>query len=56
MFLLLLLVVRSSYDDPFYAELAADAIQAWKDKDTWDDVYHEFSLLLVIKSSIFSND
>lgn len=35
------LVVRSSYSDRFYAELAREAIRSWKNQDEWGDTYHE---------------
>lgn len=34
-------VVRSAYEDPFYCNLAREAIQQWKDKSIWGDTYHE---------------
>jgi len=37
-----LVVVRSSYNDRFYAELAREAIEAWKDRTFWGDTYHEY--------------
>ena len=40
---LLLPVVRSSYEDPFYSSLARKAIKDWKDTVTWSDSYHELS-------------
>jgi sarcosine oxidase/L-pipecolate oxidase len=35
------LVVRTSYSDPFYANLAQDAVKSWKNRDEWSDTYHE---------------
>ena len=35
-------VVRSSYNDKFYAGLAREAIKAWKDRRIWGDTYHEY--------------
>ena len=34
-------VVRSSYADEFYTQLAREAIEAWKDREVWGDNYHE---------------
>lgn len=47
----LLPVVRSSYADVFYAQLARDAIAAWKDKNEWEDTYHESGVLVVIEGT-----
>ncbi|KXN85293.1 L-pipecolate oxidase [Leucoagaricus sp. SymC.cos] len=33
-------IVRSSYNDKFYAGLAREAIDAWKDRKFWGDTYH----------------
>lgn len=38
---LFLLVVRSSYHDPFYTQLCREAISRWKDRSEWGDLYHE---------------
>lgn len=35
------IVVRSSYSDLFYAELAQEAINEWKKEAHWGDSYHE---------------
>jgi len=40
-------VVRSSYNDKFYAELAREAINAWKDRRFWGDTYHEYVFLKI---------
>ncbi|KAJ8475385.1 hypothetical protein ONZ45_g15631 [Pleurotus djamor] len=40
-------VVRSSYDDIFYAKLAKDAIGMWKDTSVWGDSYHESGVLVL---------
>lgn len=34
-------VVRSSYSDRVFAELAREAIVLWKDHKKWGDTYHE---------------
>ncbi|KAH9856011.1 FAD dependent oxidoreductase [Lenzites betulinus] len=34
-------IVRSSYADIYYAQLARDAIAAWKNAEEWGDTYHE---------------
>jgi hypothetical protein len=34
-------VVRTSYPDPFYTELAREAIACWKEHDILEDAYHE---------------
>lgn len=34
-------IVRSSYSDKFYAGLAREAINAWKDRKFWGNTYHE---------------
>ncbi|KAI0036149.1 FAD dependent oxidoreductase [Vararia minispora EC-137] len=40
-------IVRTSYNDSFYTKLAHEAIQAWKDTDTWGDTYHESGVLVI---------
>lgn len=35
-------VVRSSYNDIFYAKLAREAIESWKDEKMWGDAYHQY--------------
>ncbi|TFK51113.1 FAD dependent oxidoreductase [Heliocybe sulcata] len=40
-------IVRSSYSDPFYSQLAREAIAAWKDQAEWDDTYHESGVLVL---------
>ncbi|KAJ4483807.1 FAD dependent oxidoreductase [Lentinula aciculospora] len=41
-------IVRTSYSDPFYAKLAKEAIQSWKeDVDIWGDSYHESGVLVL---------
>ncbi|KAI0042630.1 FAD dependent oxidoreductase [Auriscalpium vulgare] len=40
-------VVRTSYSDPYYTQLARDAIAAWKDEEMWGDTYHESGVLVV---------
>ncbi|KAF8995385.1 FAD dependent oxidoreductase [Cyathus striatus] len=40
-------VVRSSYDDIFYTRLARDAIAAWKNKEEWEDTYHESGVVIL---------
>jgi sarcosine oxidase/L-pipecolate oxidase len=34
-------VVRTSYADVFYAQLARGAIKEWKKTDEWGDTYRE---------------
>jgi sarcosine oxidase/L-pipecolate oxidase len=34
-------VVRTSYSDIFYSQLACDAIQEWRKTDEWGDTYRE---------------
>ncbi|CCL99199.1 uncharacterized protein FIBRA_01214 [Fibroporia radiculosa] len=41
-------VVRSAYSDMFYAQLARDAIAAWKDAEEWGDIYHESGVLVLL--------
>jgi len=41
-------IVRSSYADTFYANLARQAIEAWKDRDEWGDAYHESGVLVFL--------
>ncbi|KAF5383448.1 hypothetical protein D9757_006120 [Collybiopsis confluens] len=50
-------IVRTSYSDPFYAKLAKEAIQSWRDDavDIWEDSYHE-SGVLVMGSSKYANE
>ncbi|KAF8995386.1 FAD dependent oxidoreductase [Cyathus striatus] len=38
-------IVRSSYNDVFYTHLARDAIAAWKNKEEWEDTYHESGVI-----------
>jgi len=40
-------VVRSSYSDRIYAELAREAILSWKDQKKWGDTYHESGVLVI---------
>ncbi|KAH9485485.1 L-pipecolate oxidase [Psilocybe cubensis] len=40
-------VVRSSYDDAFYARLAREAILSWKDRKAWGDTYHESGVVVL---------
>ncbi|KAI0057880.1 FAD dependent oxidoreductase [Artomyces pyxidatus] len=40
-------IVRTSYSDPFYAQFARDAIEAWKDVEEWGDTYHESGVLVL---------
>ncbi|KAI0260175.1 FAD dependent oxidoreductase [Gloeopeniophorella convolvens] len=40
-------VVRTSYSDFFYSQLARDAIQEWKKTDEWDDIYKESGVLVL---------
>ncbi|PPQ88449.1 hypothetical protein CVT25_011575 [Psilocybe cyanescens] len=44
-------VIRSSYDDGFYARLAREAISSWKDRETWGDTYHESGVVVLGHSS-----
>jgi len=37
-------VVRTSYADVFYARLAQEAIQLWKDGNMWGNTFHECAL------------
>ncbi|KAF8806532.1 FAD dependent oxidoreductase [Phlegmacium glaucopus] len=43
-------VVRSSYSDRMYAELAREAILSWKDQKKWGDTYHESGVLVLASS------
>ncbi|KAF8178597.1 FAD dependent oxidoreductase [Mycena galopus ATCC 62051] len=40
-------IVRTSYSDKFYSQLASDAIQAWKTRDEWHDAYHESGVVIL---------
>ncbi|KAI9508539.1 FAD dependent oxidoreductase [Russula earlei] len=40
-------IVRTSYSDIFYAQLARDAIQEWKKTDEWGDTYRESGVLVL---------
>ncbi|KAG6878196.1 hypothetical protein C0993_010957 [Termitomyces sp. T159_Od127] len=40
-------VVRSSYSDIFYTELAREAITAWKNRSEWHDTYRESGVLVL---------
>ncbi|KAK5277241.1 hypothetical protein LTR40_010627, partial [Exophiala xenobiotica] len=33
-------IIRTEYDEPLYAELAIEALQAWRDP-MWKDIFHE---------------
>lgn len=41
--------MRTSYSDIVYTKLAAEAIETWKDRDIWGDVYHEFVVLFYLR-------
>ncbi|PSR73762.1 hypothetical protein PHLCEN_2v10406 [Hermanssonia centrifuga] len=43
-------IVRSSYSDIFYSQLAREAIHLWKDESVWGDTYHESGVLVLRKS------
>ncbi|PCH43935.1 FAD dependent oxidoreductase [Wolfiporia cocos MD-104 SS10] len=55
-------IVRSSYSDPFYACLAREAIEAWKNTEEWEDVYHESGVFVYLSDGgtemdeAFAND
>ncbi|KZS88241.1 FAD dependent oxidoreductase [Sistotremastrum niveocremeum HHB9708] len=49
-------IVRTSYSDIVYTKLAAEAIETWKDRDVWGDVYHECGVLLVGAPSSTSSE
>ncbi|KAF9451499.1 FAD dependent oxidoreductase [Macrolepiota fuliginosa MF-IS2] len=40
-------VVRTSYSDKFYTELALEAIAKWKNRQFWADTYHESGVLVL---------
>ncbi|KIM40277.1 hypothetical protein M413DRAFT_175851 [Hebeloma cylindrosporum] len=40
-------IVRSSYSDRFYTELAREAISSWKDHAKWGDTYRESGVLVL---------
>ncbi|KAI0002175.1 FAD dependent oxidoreductase [Russula compacta] len=40
-------IVRTSYNDVFYTQLARDAIREWKKTDEWGDTYKECGVLLL---------
>ncbi|TFK44882.1 FAD dependent oxidoreductase [Crucibulum laeve] len=40
-------IIRSSYSDRFYAELARDAILSWKFEEKWGDTYHESGVVVL---------
>ncbi|KAK0486148.1 FAD dependent oxidoreductase [Armillaria novae-zelandiae] len=40
-------IVRTSYNDPFYAKLAHDAIQSWKNRELFGDSYQESGVLVL---------
>ncbi|KAF8070757.1 FAD dependent oxidoreductase [Lyophyllum atratum] len=40
-------IVRSSYPDMFYTKFAREAIDAWKDRDEWEDTYHECGVVVL---------
>ncbi|TFY82998.1 hypothetical protein EWM64_g1011, partial [Hericium alpestre] len=40
-------LVRTSYSDSFYSQLAHKAIQAWKNEDMWGDTYRESGILVL---------
>ncbi|KAM6502510.1 FAD dependent oxidoreductase [Amanita muscaria] len=43
-------IVRSSYSDPFYANLGREAIHSWRNREEWGDSYHESGLLNVFST------
>jgi hypothetical protein len=47
-------VVRSSYADPFYTQLARDAIREWKNEKEWGvgGYYHEFVASLFLSALV----
>ncbi|TCD64557.1 hypothetical protein EIP91_003914 [Steccherinum ochraceum] len=44
-------VVRSSYSDRFYSELAREAIAEWKNEAAWGDCYQESGVLVLGSAS-----
>ncbi|KAM5542937.1 hypothetical protein V8D89_003321 [Ganoderma adspersum] len=44
------IIVRSSYGDIFYTRLARDAIAEWRNKQEWDDTYHESGVYCAMDS------
>ncbi|KAF5322107.1 hypothetical protein D9619_001973 [Psilocybe cf. subviscida] len=40
-------IVRSSYSDVFYTQLAREAIASWKNREIWGDTYHESGVLVL---------
>ena len=40
-------VVRTSYADNYYAELAQEAIHLWRDEKEWKDTYHECAMIMI---------
>ncbi|KIY68064.1 FAD dependent oxidoreductase [Cylindrobasidium torrendii FP15055 ss-10] len=44
-------IIRTSYDDSFYASLAKDAVALWKDQHIFPDSYHESGVLVISPSS-----
>jgi sarcosine oxidase / L-pipecolate oxidase len=47
-------VVRSSYSDIFYSQLAREAIQSWKAEE-WESAYHEYVLYISVLSIAISS-
>ncbi|KAF8967956.1 FAD dependent oxidoreductase [Flammula alnicola] len=45
-------IVRSSYADKFYAELARDAISLWKDHKKWGNTYQESGVIVLGSSDL----
>jgi len=51
-------IVRSSYSDMFYAKLAREAIDSWKDREEWGDTYHECGVTVLgfSKNEAYADD
>ncbi|TFK20780.1 FAD dependent oxidoreductase [Coprinopsis marcescibilis] len=49
-------IVRSSYADSFYAQLAREAIELWKMKEVWGDAYHESGVVVLGANKEFLHD
>lgn len=49
-------IVRTSYSDPFYAQLARDAIQSWKNVEEWGDTYHESGVVVLGSDEVYASD
>lgn len=49
-------IVRTSYSDRFYTQLAHDSIQSWKDIEEWGDTYHESGVVVLGSNEAYASE